>query len=123
MQVNKEELNAYLQSIGGLKNGWYDEAPPILTTDFFEVSEGWYGLIKNLIEELVLVGWDKEVAQVKEKFGGLRFYIGEGNDEIFTIITKYERLSETICELCGAEGKLRYGGWIKSLCDKHSIEK
>jgi hypothetical protein len=32
-------------------------------------------------------------------------------------------LSYTICEECGAPGKLRGGGWMRTLCDKHEEER
>lgn len=85
----------------------------------FEISEGWHPLVKELMEELKKAGWNGEIRQVKEKFGGLRFYIGEGSEEIWAIIEKYERKSYTICEVCGEPGKPRKGGWIKTLCDTH----
>lgn len=57
--------------------------------------------------------------QVKEKFGGLRFYINGGDDEIDAAITFAEMLSERTCEVCGAPGKQRGGGWISTRCDEH----
>lgn len=86
----------------------------------FEINSGWYGLVKNLIEEITLKGWNKEVCQVKEKFAGLRFYINGASDEIHDIIEKYENISYHICEECGEDGKVRDGGWIRTLCDKHN---
>ena len=86
---------------------------------FFEVGPGWYGLIKTLIEKAIAAGWDKEVCQVKEKFGGLRFYINGASREVHDIIHKYEELSFEICEQCGEPGEVRGGGWIQTLCDKH----
>ena len=81
--MTKEEMNQFLESIGGLENGFYTDRPPIMDANFFDISEGWYPLVKELIEDLVTLGWDKEVCQVKEKFGGLRFYINGGSDEIY----------------------------------------
>jgi hypothetical protein len=89
----------------------------------FEISSGWYGLIRALLEELHYAGWNKEICQVKEKFGGLRFYINGGSKEIFDIIHKYEEKSYEICEECGSAGKVRPGGWIRTLCDEHAKEK
>lgn len=86
----------------------------------FEISSGWYGLVRALLEELYYAGWDKEICQVKEKFGGLRFYINSGSKEIFDIIHKYEKLSYQICEECGEPGKVRSGGWVRTLCDNHA---
>lgn len=85
--------------------------------EFLSVGPGWYGLLKKLIEESIAAGWNKELCQSKEKFGGLRFYINEAPKEVYDIIHKYERLSFEICETCGSAGKPRPGGWIKTLCD------
>lgn len=124
--MKKEELNNYIESIGGLINGWYPDREPIMVAPC-SINEGWYQLVHDLIEELLAAGWDKHFLQCKEKFGGLRFYIGSGSDEINKIISKYESLSYETCEMCGESGELRkdagnHGRWWKTLCDKHYME-
>ena len=122
--MTKEEMNDYLESIGGLENGMYSNKPKITSCDFFDVQVGWYPLIKNLIDELITLGWDKKVTQVKEKFGGLRFYINGGSDEIYNKITEAEKLSHETCELCGKKGELRTKiRWFTTLCDEHYEQK
>lgn len=133
--MSKQEFETYLKSIGGLVSTWRCERDPIVETGFFELHEGWYELLKNLIDELIAAGWDKKVSQVKEKLGGLRFYIPSGKavgDEwveiktpqnIRDIIRKYENLSYYTCEKCGKEGVLRSGSWIRTLCDEHAEGK
>lgn len=117
-------MNTFLQSIGGLENGFYPDRPPIMDSNFFHVGDGWYPLIKELIEDLIAMGWDKQTCQVKEKFGGLRFYINSGSDEIFARISKAEKDSYEICEKCGDKGELRRDiGWYKTLCDEHYQER
>lgn len=117
--MNKEEFNDYLESIGGLENGFYLDKPPIKSVNFFDVNEGWYPLIKELIEDLIQLGWNKQVCQVKEKFGGLRFYINKGSNEIHNRISKAEKDSYEICEVTGKPGKLRTDiGWYRTLCDE-----
>ena len=117
-------MNDYLESIGGLENGMYSNKPKITSCDFFDVQVGWYPLIKNLINELINLGWDKQVTQVKEKFGGLRFYINGGSDEIYNKITEAEKLSHETCELCGKKGELRTKiRWFTTLCDEHYEQK
>lgn len=118
-----EELDEYLESIGGLENGFYTDKPPIKSSYFFDCDTGWNKLLKELIEDLIQLGWNKQVCQVKEKFGGLRFYINEGSDEIFKRITKAEVDSYKICEKCGNEGKLRNDiPWYMTLCEEHYDE-
>lgn len=122
--MTREEMNDYLESIGGLENGMYSNKPKITSCDFFDVQVGWYPLIKNLIDELITLGWDKKVTQVKEKFGGLRFYINGGSDEIYNKITEVEKLSHETCELCGKKGELRTKiRWFTTLCDEHYEQK
>lgn len=123
MESSKEKIDSYLESIGGLENGWRTDRPPIKDAHFFDCHDGWYPLIQKLIEDLIQLGWDKKVTQVKEKFGGLRFYINEGSDEIHTRITEAEIESYTICEMCGAPGEIRRDiGWYRTLCDSHHTE-
>ena len=55
--------------------------------------------------------------QVKEKFGGLRFYMTGGTDEIFDLIEKAEALSYKTCESCGAPGTQSNSKWITTLCE------
>jgi hypothetical protein len=124
MESSKEKLDAYLKSIGGLTNGWRPDRPPITSSDYFDCNEGWYPLIQKLIEDLIQLGWDKQITQVKEKFGGLRFYINSGSTEIYDRISEAERASYSICEDCGEPGELRKDlGWYFTLCDKHHQEK
>ncbi len=59
-------------------------------------------------------------AQVKEKFGGLRFYIDGGDDWVYGAISMAEAMSYRTCEVCGGPGKTRGTGWIRTTCDEHS---
>lgn len=86
----------------------------------FSIGPGWYSLVKDLIVSLFKLDWDGELYQVKEKFGGLRFYIGEQNTEISRLIREAENASYKICEVCGEPGITRPGTWIRTRCDKHN---
>ena len=121
--MTKEEFDTYLLDIGGLNRSYREDRGPITDTSFFELGDGWYGLIKDLIDELLQLGWDKRVSQVKEKFGGLRFYIENYPVGGHEVISKYESLSYHTCEKCGATGVLRKGSWIQTLCDEHANGK
>ena len=117
-------MDQFLESIGGLKNGFYKDRPPIKNSHFFNCDKGWYPILKELIDDLIQLGWDKETCQVKEKFGGLRFYINEGSDEIYKRIVESENISYKTCETCGENGELRTDiGWYLILCDNHYNEK
>jgi hypothetical protein len=122
--MNKEEMDDFLNSIGGLENGFYPDRPKIVESYFFSVDIGWLQLIKDLITDLIALGWDKQVCQVKEKFGGLRFYINSGSDEIFKRISEAENQSYETCEVCGEKGEIRTDiGWYTTLCDEHYTQK
>ena len=87
------------------------------------VGPGWHDILKRLINDLFELGWDGQVLQVKEKFGGLRFYVGGASHAIYKRIeAAYDEASKT-CEKCGAPGMLREGGWLKTLCDEHDKER
>lgn len=81
---------------------------------------GWEKLILPLIEKANLE--DATVLQVKEKFGGLRFYVSGGSDELYDMIDKAEDESLRTCEMCGAPGKLmKKGGWYKTVCAEDAL--
>ena len=85
--------------------------------DYFPVGEGWRGLVEKLVEDIIKIAPDVEISQIKEKFGGLRFYIDYGTDEVFDLISKAEQESFKICEGCGTkENVTTEGGWILTLC-------
>lgn len=58
--------------------------------------------------------------QVKEKFGGLRFYYNGGDDVVRGIVRMAEAMSYDTCEQCGAPGKLTNNkGWYYTACKEH----
>lgn len=62
------------------------------------------------------------VAQIKEKFGGLRFYYDGGDEQIFGMVRIAESWASHSCEECGALGTSGGKGWIKTLCPVHRAE-
>jgi hypothetical protein len=99
----------------------------------FAVGAGWYPIIEILctniqshIDWRVKQGQDiaqVEVNQIKEKFGGLRFYYSGGDDEISGMVRMAEAWADVACEECGAAGTRRSGGWVRTLCDVHEAER
>lgn len=83
------------------------------------VGPGWSDLIEAIYDRLPE---DVYISQIKEKFGGLRFYVYGINDELFDFICEMEEKSYTVCEKCGEPGKVRDTSWIKTLCDEHYEE-
>jgi len=58
--------------------------------------------------------------QVKEKFGGLRFYVQAATDKHYHYISFAESMSYVTCEQCGSPGKRYTDGWHTTLCDIHA---
>jgi hypothetical protein len=86
------------------------------------VPPGWYMLVDELIQRLLALGWDRDLHQIKEKFGGLRFYIGASTPEIDEAISDAEDKSLDTCEECGTVKQAAglstapVGSWVRTLC-------
>ncbi len=106
----------------------------------FECGDGWYQILDSLCGNIQhYTDWNNEnfakgykqykqvpqvvAVQIKEKFGGLRFYYEGGDEQIFGMVRMAESWAACTCEVCGAPGSMRHGGWIKTLCDKHEAER
>ena len=70
-------------------------------------------LVPDVIEQVV-------AEQVKEKFGGLRFYFRGGDEVIHNYVDFAEHLSYSTCEQCGKPGEVYSDGWIQTLCKVHA---
>jgi hypothetical protein len=94
----------------------------------FQHEDGWFDILWRLCEDLEprVAALEKqterpfEVLQVKEKFGGLRIYVNDADDNIRLRIETAQLESFRTCEICGQPGTRREGGWIKTLCDEHA---
>lgn len=96
-------------------------------TELDAMPEGWrkaFGLkmCEEIKQSLIKTGGRKllnkyRICQIKEKFGGLRWYDNNSTKEIQNIINKYETISEYTCIDCGKSAKYRTKGWIVPLCE------
>lgn len=99
----------------------------------FCVDEGWWPILESLCSNIQShLDWKNKteevlpqvtVAQIKEKFGGLRFYYDGGDEYVNGMVSMAEAWADASCEECGVPGKRRDGGWIKTLCDHHEAER
>jgi hypothetical protein len=99
----------------------------------FAVGKGWYPILKILCSNIQShIDWrvkqgqeiaQVEVEQIKEKFGGLRFYYSGGDEQVSGMVRMAEAWADIACEECGGIGTRRSGGWIRTLCDKHEDER
>jgi hypothetical protein len=101
----------------------------------FEVPNTWFDILYELSKKLDALYKDlpkddeyPAVIQVKEKFGGLRYYMGSIPEHLSEKTDEYvqeaEDKSYRTCEECGKEGKNRsIQGWLSVLCETHYQER
>jgi len=96
-----------------------------------DVDEGWYQLVVDCDKELTRVDPNYQIYQIKEKFGGLRYYTKPSNMDdkhtliqISIIISKYEDIATKTCSATGKPGVLMksIGGWRKTLNPEYAAE-
>ncbi len=116
--MTPEQFDKFLKEIGGVHVSWRKGLR--VDGSFLECGPGWNQLIADLMTKLIDKGWDRNIAQVKEKFGQLRFYVDTKTAEQDELIRAAENKSAEICEICGEEGKLKgtHGLW-QTRCKEH----
>lgn len=98
------------------------------------VGDGWAKIVCDLVKALDASGVEWQPAQVKEKFGTLRFYVDIGDGPTLEGILKFENYKEkckeawkliedaehksaSTCEDCGAAGdRVSIGHILATLC-------
>lgn len=88
-----------------------------------ECGPGWFPLLTSLDADLRALCPTYTVAQIKEKFGTLRYYINHLDDvpedvalAVHTRIAAAEQKSASTCEECGQPGRLCGTAWFRTLC-------
>lgn len=113
----------------------------------FCIGEGWWQIVESLCANIQShIDWNNDtrerllkdnpydhkipdelsqvyIHQIKEKFGGLRFYYQGGDKTIQGMVRIAESWADNTCEKCGNKGTIRHGGWMRTLCDEHEIER
>jgi hypothetical protein len=89
----------------------------------FSCPEGWLDIVWRLSEKLEPLG--VECAQVKEKFGALRFYLEDDRGLVTAaskLILSAELEADHTCEICGKQ-PAKLGNWkahyVRTLCEEH----
>jgi len=96
---------------------------------YIECGEGWCDLLDKLCTDIEKeldkdpeLKKDFKIAQIKEKFGSLRFYTYSYTEEIDKLIDEAQSKSEVTCETCGQPGKTHsISGWLTTLCPKCAL--
>lgn len=90
-----------------------------------ECGQGWKDLYQPIFDWIE--NYNNEhtddpiiIEQVKEKFGGLRFYVDRYPNELFELIRKAEHESYNVCEHCGTRKNVgvTVDGWYETKCLK-----
>lgn len=103
-------------------------------------GDGWKEIIRNTDKKLKYIDPDYKIAQIKEKFGGLRYYFDtsfESYDDVRReimddVVRAAEYEASCTCELCGASKasdkvevrvhKYFYFGYCETCADKYIAE-
>lgn len=84
-----------------------------------DCDKGWYPLLVQINKSLRELDPHYKVIQVKEKYGGLRYYFDTNSGKakrMRNIVIFYEDQSYSICEMTGKKGQLmRKNGVYKTL--------
>lgn len=85
----------------------------------FAIGPGWSKIVLDLHHEMVKVEPEYKILQVKEKFGGLRYYTEPSTEAMRVLTLHAERKAWCTCYECGASGEVRPlgGGSFITLCD------
>ena len=92
------------------------------------IGMGWMPIVLWADKQLAEIDPHYRIDQIKEKFGGLRYYFSsdlivedqDSGHRMYSIVAAAEQASMKTCEVCGEPGVTRKGGWIKTLCDEHA---
>ena len=96
-----------------------------------EVGEGWAIHVLECHRQLKHLDHGYRISQIKEKFGGLRYYFDSSlafdhvtRAVMDSVVIAAEYRCWITCEVCGAGARMRYNsGWYKTLCDEHAKEQ
>lgn len=127
-ELQEKLYQKYPEILSGIHESVENNHSPIAYFGI-ECGDGWYSIIDSLCNEidkhLKLVNEQNDnkpnltcsAVQIKEKFGGLRFYIDGGDEHIYELIKKAENTSFVTCEHCGAITDVGVtSGWIRTIC-------
>jgi hypothetical protein len=95
-----------------------------------DVEDGWFKIIFELVAGIKVNDqkkgdWITKVTQIKEKFGGLRFYVTGTSDKNWALIRNAEQKSYGVCEESGSEVEVGTWklGWVKTMCRQLALRK
>lgn len=81
------------------------------------IGEGWLPIVRDILAELRAIDKNLDVAQVKQKLGGLCIYLEHSSPQMERLIQSAADQCARTCEACGEPGQSsNRRGWISILC-------
>ena len=118
--MEKEIEEALVRDFPEIFRDWHGNPMQTCMAWGLDCGTGWASLIRKLCEDITALGDTQgfRAAQVKEKFGGLRFYYDGGDEKIDGMVWLAEHMSYHTCEECGSITNIgQTKGWIITLCE------
>lgn len=126
--MNAELTNRLFEDFPALYAGRHLPATANLMSFGFGCGDGWFELLYDLSQQLQQYNLEHPEAtviavQVKEKLGGLRFYVDQPSLEVDAAIAAAALKSLQTCELTGRPGRLHQrNGYDQTLCPEKARE-
>ncbi len=130
--MSPEKTQRLFDAFPHLYRGHHKPVQQSLMSFGFECGDGWFELLWRLSEaiekEAARSGIDEqseswpEATQVKQKGGGLRFYLEHATPTMMPLIEEAEKAAEWTCQECGADGAsiFPHPRNTKVLCPAHA---
>ena len=103
---------------------------PEMWGKYISCNKGWYPILIELDKNLATLNPDYEIHQVKEKFGGLRYYTNfsyREDEKAINFINEAEAKSFSTCEICGSIEEARVTAnahhYLRTLCSVCQLSK
>lgn len=90
-----------------------------LQYQLFAIGDGWFSIVEELTIALEALPKPPVCVQIKEKIGGLRYYLNGADVTAQRLVTLAEIKAGRTCEECGDAGRIRRLDYIQTLCDSH----
>ncbi|UBF28542.1 hypothetical protein K9N68_12075 [Kovacikia minuta CCNUW1] len=126
--MNADHTNQLFEDFPALYWGRHLPVTENLMSFGFCCGDGWFELLYSLSQQIQNYNLQHPeipviAIQVKEKFGGLRFYVDQSVLEIEAAIAEAELKSLQICEITGRPGRLhRRNGYYQTVCSEKARE-
>ena len=122
--VSKEKLEEVRKALKEAAERQSDQ-PLLEPYEMFgiECDKGWESIYRPIMDWIEKYNEENPgdvitITQIKEKFGGLKFYVDKYTEELSEMIHNAEAESYCVCETCGTRENvgITVGGWYRTIC-------